>query len=296
MTSALDNQPFLKTGRDELVQAIHEKTGFTIGSEKDYLLETRLIDLFRSVGLPSYLEASKKLRDPGQREFAEHVVDLIATHETSFFRDGAVFHAITEQIIPEWLERKRVAGQVMPTLRIWSAGCSTGQEPYSLGIQIRERYPDLWLRTEVLATDFAKTTLAKAAEGAFTNFELDRGMPVHFRVKYFTQEGSLSRIKPEIRSRISFAAHNLVSDPFPKGYDIVLCRNVVIYFAEDIKKTVYQKLTESLTTDGALILGSAESLSGYVTSYVLRRYTTMHYYEPSSGNITLFKPLKGPAS
>ncbi|MBI3396542.1 MAG: protein-glutamate O-methyltransferase CheR [Spirochaetia bacterium] len=234
------------------------------------------------------------LKTARDHEFTERVIDKITTHETRFFRDESIFDALVLQIIPEWLERKG-AGPVQrgeSPLHIWSAGCSTGQEPYSIAIMIREKFPALAGITSILATDISVHTLVKAERGWFSSFEADRGIPPHILSRYFDAHEGGYLVKQHVRDMIQFKKHNLIADPYPAGMDIALCRNVCIYFTETQKRGIFERLARSLKVDGTLILGTAESLVNFYSNYVLRECGLARYYEINTSNVTMFNGVK----
>ncbi|TGK02602.1 protein-glutamate O-methyltransferase CheR [Leptospira langatensis] len=273
----------------ELMEAIKQVTGLSLTAEKTYLLESRLSDIMSDYSLSDFRELSRKFKNDPDEEFKEKVIDRVTTHETRFFRDESIFSALLERIIPEILERKRGKN---PSIRIWSAACSTGQEPYSIAISIHERYPHLFKDVRILATDIAKETIEKARSGIYSTFEIGRGLTDSHLKKYFDPiGGGLYRVSEEIRSITEFKQHNLISDPYPDNFDVILCRNVSYYFDHQERKNLFNKIEKALNQDSFMILGSAESISEYSKSFIIREFGLCRFYELNPSNFTLF--IKG---
>ena len=154
---------------------------------------------------------------------------------------------------------------------------------------LKEKMPDIANITRILGTDISQETLDKAKKGVYSKFEIDRGLPENLADKYFTQEGAGYKISESIRSQVDFKKHNLISDPFPGPFDIILIRNVIIYFEDKVKLELYKKIKNIIKSDGILILGSSENLAGYMTDYILREFGLARYYEINSSQVTIFK-------
>lgn len=273
----------------ELMEMIKRATGISLTEEKVYLLESRLSDILSDYNLSDFGELSKKFKESSDLEFREKVIERVTTHETRFFRDESIFGAILERIIPEILERKQ---QRDPKIRIWSAACSTGQEPYSIAISIHERYPQLFKNISITATDIARDTIEKAKNGVYSAFEIGRGLSDVHLSKYFDPfSKGLYRVNDEIRSIIEFKQHNLIYDPYSSDWDLILCRNVSYYFDQVERKNLFNKLEKALNQDSFLILGSAESISEYSKNFIIREFGLCRFYELNPSNFTLF--IKG---
>ncbi|TGJ98339.1 protein-glutamate O-methyltransferase CheR [Leptospira langatensis] len=273
----------------ELMETIKLVTGISLTEEKTYLLESRLSDIMSDYNLTDFKELSAKFKKGLDEEFKEKVIDRITTHETRFFRDESIFGAILERIIPEIMERKQ--GKI-PSIRIWSAACSSGQEPYSIAIAIHERYPHLFGNIRILATDIAKETIEKAKSGIYSAFEVGRGLSEMHLSKYFNQIATgIYQVTDEIRSVIEFQQHNLISDPYPSNFDLILCRNVSYYFDLQERKNLFNKIEKALNQDSFLILGSAESITEYSRNFIIREFGLCRFYELNPSNFTLF--IKG---
>lgn len=274
-----------------LRSAIHKRTGVALEEDKIYLVEARLSDLMREYSISSYDDMAHAFENTSDPEFFNQVVDRITTHETRFFRDESIFDAFVVQIIPEWFEKRGItrANPGSTPLDIWSAACSTGQEVYSLAMLICEKYPEFAKKVRFLGTDISIPTLEKARNGIYSAFEMERGIPDHFRSRYFNSVPGGMQIAQSIRAMVEFRVLNLVSDSYPASFDIIFCRNVCIYFTEEEKKRVFSRLASVLKPDGILVLGSAESLGGYCSNYVMRECGLARYYEMNNSSVTMFK-------
>lgn len=273
-----------------LMEAIKEVTGLSLSEDKTYLLESRLSDIMADYSLGNFRELSDRFRNGSDREFREKVIERVTTHETKFFRDESIFGAILERILPEILERKKESGSENSPIRIWSAACSTGQEPYSVAMAIREKLPHVFKSIRILATDIAKDTIEKARLGVYSSFEIGRGLTDYHLEKYFDEIGpSQYKVQSEIASAIEFKQHNLVSDPYPQGFDLILCRNVSYYFELQERIKLFEKIKNSLNSDSFLVLGSAESIMEYSQSFIIREFGLCRFYELNSSNFTFFK-------
>ena len=280
-----------------LVETILSMTGIHITPDKYYLLESRLNEVMRECNFHSYDEIAALLKQSHDSELAHSVIDKITTHETLFFREESIFDALVLQILPEWLERNPETATIPQNITVWSAGCSTGQEPYSIAMAICEKFPKLSPRVKITATDISRHTLEKAEKGIYTKFEIDRGMPPHLLKKYFHEKihagnappgNPLFEISNDIKGMVQFKRHNLTSLEAPGLFDIIFCRNVCIYFQEELRKKIYESLIASLKVDGALVLGAAETLYGIIPNVIVRECGMARYFEGNSSNVTFF--------
>lgn len=276
------------------MQSILKLTGVHLEDSKLYLLEARLSEIMKEYNLVSYDQVAMKLEKRDDRVFIDKVIENITTHETRFFRDESVYDAFILQIIPEWFDKNRITPLNLKgtKLQIWSAACSTGQEPYSIAMMLLEKFPQLAGSISILGTDISKYTLDKASTATFTKFEVERGLPSSYLQKYFEPNGDKYILKKSVASCVSFKQHNLMTDPYPGQFDIIFCRNVAIYFTESARKEIYNKLKNALKQEGVLMLGSSESLMGYIDNYVLRDFGLARYYEFAS-NVTFFSSRRG---
>jgi len=239
---------------------LKQRSGLIITQDKMYLLETRLAAILRDNNLDSLAALVDVLRQPGAASVKDQVVDAMTTNETSFFRDNHPFDALRKSVIPGLIERRAATR----CLRIWSAACSTGQEPYSLAMMLKDSFPILggW-KVEIVATDLSPSVLDRACEGIYSTFEVQRGMPIQMLVRHFDQQEPNWRIKPELRQMVSFRPLNLLEDFSVLGqFDVVLCRNVLIYFDQPTKTRILAAIAKRIAADGVLLLGGAESVFG----------------------------------
>jgi chemotaxis protein methyltransferase CheR len=239
---------------------LKERSGLIITTDKLYLLQTRLVTVLRDHKLAGLPELVGLLRQPGTTAVKDAVIDAMTTNETSFFRDLHPFETLRKSIIPALIERRKEAR----SLRIWSAACSTGQEPYSIAMILKDHFPILggW-NVEIVGTDISPTVLARAREGIYSTFEIQRGMPIHTLVRHFDQVQDQWRAKSELRRTVTFKQVNLLQDFSSLGlFDIVMCRNVLIYFDLSTKGTILSAMARRIPADGSLVMGGAESMFG----------------------------------
>jgi chemotaxis protein methyltransferase CheR len=237
---------------------LKERSGLDLSSDKQYLVESRLIPLARRGGLPGIAELVAKLRG-GSDPLASEVVEAMTTNETFFFRDKIPFDHLRETIFPA-LSQARANRRA---LRIWCAASSTGQEPYSIAMCVKEFAALTGWRVEIVATDLSQAVLEKAKAGLFSQFEVQRGLPIQMLVKYFTQAGEMWQLNADIRAMVQHRPLNLLQDFSHLGlFDVIFCRNVLIYFDQQTKAGVFDRLAKRLEPDGILVLGAAESVVG----------------------------------
>lgn len=247
--------------------ARHE-AALVLDAGKEYLVESRLTPLLRIYQCANISELISRLRSPIERELRNSVIDALTTHETSFFRDSSPFDAMKSILIPEVLQRNSSSR----TLTIWCGASSTGQEPYSLAILLREHFPQLrdW-KVLIIATDISLDVLKKAEEGKYSQLEVNRGLQAVLLVKYFTRTGEYWQINPEIRSLVNYRqlnlAHGWSSIP---PCDFVFLRNVLIYFDIETKKSILTRIATTLAPSGCLFLGTAETPLNLVNNYSRR--------------------------
>jgi chemotaxis protein methyltransferase CheR len=243
-----------------LRKLLRERSGLDLSSDKQYLVESRLIPLARRVGLAGIPELVQKIKAAGAEALTAEVVEAMTTNETFFFRDKLPFDHLREAILPSLLQA-RVNRR---SLRIWCAASSTGQEPYSIAMCLKEFSAALagW-RVEIVATDLSQGVLEKSKAGIFSQFEVQRGLPIQMLVKHFTQVGELWQLNADIRAMVQHRQLNLLQDFSHLGtFDVIFCRNVLIYFDQDTKVGIFDRLAKMLEPDGVLALGAAESVVG----------------------------------
>jgi chemotaxis protein methyltransferase CheR len=240
------------------------RSGLSLTAEKRYLVESRLGPVCRRFEMDDLSELARGLKAGRDADLEKAVVEAMTTNETFFFRDKAPFDVFRDALLPRFLASRRSAGR----LRIWCAAASTGQEPYSLAMLLSEAAPRLaGMQVEIIGTDISTEVLEKAKAGLYSQFEVQRGLPIQLLVKYFTQVGDQWQIAPQIRSMVSFRPLNLIKEFGHLGtFDIIYCRNVLIYFDGPMKADVLKRLASSMAADGALLLGAAETVISLTTA------------------------------
>ena len=242
-----------------LRKLLKDHSGLDLSADKQYLIESRLLPLSRKCGVPGIGELVQKLQG-GSSALVTSVVEAMTTNETFFFRDKVPFEHFRDTIMPEMLK----ARASRKSIRIWCAAGSTGQEPYSLAMSLKEMGAALagW-RVEIIATDLSTEVLEKSKSGVYSQFEVQRGLPIQLLVKYFKQNGELWQISPELRAMVQHRQLNLLHDFSQLGtFDVIFCRNVLIYFDQDTKINIFGRLAKAMEGDGFLVLGAAETVVG----------------------------------
>ncbi len=261
MERALMETGAMKAGFASIAAVLKARSGLTLGPDKLYLMESRLVSLMRRENARD-LSALAARMQPGSA-LEREVVEAMTTNETLFFRDAKPFDALRLRVLPR-LHAARPPGT---RLRIWSAAAATGQEAYSLAMVLAELAPALGdRRVEIMGTDIAREALKRAREGRYSQFEIQRGLPMQMLAKYFVQEDQAWRVKPELRARVEFREWNLLADLRALGqFDVVLCRNVLMYFDTPIRARVLEAIAAQMPNDGVLFLGGPESILGVTT-------------------------------
>lgn len=236
---------------------VRDRSAIVLEPGKEYLVEGRLTPIVKQLDLGSISGLIGRLRTEADSPLANRVVEAMVTTETSFFRDLHPFETLRTNILPELIQR-RAREQ---SLNVWCAACSTGQEPYSIALLVREHFPDLtgW-QVRILATDLSSEVLGRAKSGIYSQFEVNRGLPAALLVKYFRQTGSKWELDGNIRRMVEFRELNLTRPwpPLPR-MDLIFLRNVMIYFDVETKKAVLARVAKLLRPDGYLLLGGAET-------------------------------------
>ena len=270
-----------------LSQYIRKVSGIDIAPSKSYLFETRLNGLLDMLGVSSYQALYTRAREDRTHGIEQQIIDCISTNETLFFRDAKPFELLQYKIFPDLIDKRtsRYPGGQPVSLRIWSAACATGQEVYSIAIILKELLHDPeHYRIHLLGTDISGTAIARASAGRFNDFEMGRGLAREKRHRYFIPEGNSWRIRDEIRAMVAFRRLNLLHPLTGMGrFDLILLRNVAIYFNLETRKQVFQKICRVLAPDGYLIIGATESLTGICPGLTPRRYLKSIFYQPGDG-------------
>ena len=243
-----------------LAKILKDRSGLILGDNKTYLLESRLVPVAKKHDLTDLEGLVAAVKNRPSENLLFDITEAMTTNESFFFRDNTPFDTFKEHTLPSLLEscasRKHI--------RIWSAACSTGQEAYSLAMILKENAAKLagW-RIEIVGTDLSPKVLEKAKAGVYSQFEVQRGLPVQYLVKYFSQVNELWQIDASIRAMVSFRPANLLEDFKSMGaFDVVFCRNVLIYFERDTKSEVLARISNQMPDQGVLFLGGAETVLG----------------------------------
>lgn len=244
---------------DQIRALVRERSGIVLEDGKEYLVSNRLLPVLRQHGLPNLAALCAQLR--GSPQLAIDVVDAMTTNETSFFRDVHPFEAMRQQLIPELLSRPGRDSQ----LDIWSAASSSGQEPFSVAILLAEHFPDLVAsrRARILATDLSPSMVERTRDAVYSRLEVNRGLSAAMLLRWFDKDGAGFRVKPELRALVDSRQLNLLqANTVGRRFDLILCRNVLIYFDQQTKARIVESFRSALTPGGYLILGATENLLG----------------------------------
>jgi chemotaxis protein methyltransferase CheR len=235
---------------------LKSETAVVLESGKEYLVESRLTCVAHDEGFGSLGEMIDLVLRRSNPSLNQKVLLALTTNETSFYRDLSAFEFLKSTVLPEVI-RNRTATK---SLTIWSAACSTGQEPYSIAMSMAENFPELnqW-DVRVIASDLNPRIVKKAAAGIYTSLEVNRGLPIQLLVKYFTQDGDNYHVRPEVKNKVSFFEQNLIGSWPTTPVDILFMRNVLIYFDTETKRQIFEKIKAVLAPDGYLFLGVAET-------------------------------------
>jgi chemotaxis protein methyltransferase CheR len=248
----------MQPGFAEVAGLVRRRAGIVLTEDKSYLLETRLGPVLARFGFASLGALGAKLRALPEEALERAVVEALTTHESSFFRDGKPFEHL-RAALPKLLAARGAGDR----LRIWSAACSTGQEAYSVAMLATETLGTAAQRLDILATDISADVVGRAKEGSFSQFEVQRGLPIRALMTHFHQEGARWRIKPALRAMVRFEERNLLAECAALGrFDVIFSRNVLIYFDPPTKTRVLEMMARQLAPDGVLYLGAAETVIG----------------------------------
>jgi chemotaxis protein methyltransferase CheR len=243
-----------------LFQLIKDRSGIVLTQEKGYLIESRLLPIIRESGFKNLSELVGALRS-GRSGLATQVINAIVTHETYFYRDQKPFDILKQSLFPTLLAARQKNPRI---LRIWCAASSSGQEPYTIAFLWKDmNFPEGVQKIEIFATDISAPVIDRAKIGTYSQFEVQRGLPIQTLVKYFKQVDGEWQIDASIRAMVKFQVHNLLDDPKSFGkFDVILCRNVLIYFDPPTKGRILQSLSQTLQPEGYLMLGGSETVLG----------------------------------
>jgi chemotaxis protein methyltransferase CheR len=244
---------------------VKQRSGLALTKDKAYLLESRLMPVARKWNLKSLEDLAASIRGKRDEQLLRDITEAMTTNESSFFRDQKPFDQFKQILLPKLLETRAAKKQ----LRIWSAASSSGQEAYSLAMLLAEEKAKLagW-RIEIVGTDLSSEMVERSKTGIYTQFEVQRGLPIMLLMKYFTQQGDKWQISQELRNMVTFREMNLLQDFGAVGiFDVVFCRNVLIYFDPPTKGQVLTAISRVMTPDGALYLGGAETVMGITDKF-----------------------------
>lgn len=267
---------------------IEEQCGISIRDDKAYLIESRLSKFLVKFSLESFEELYQMLSQQQNKALAEDVIDALTTNETLWFREKTPWEFMTETLLERYIQEIRQGKRFR--VRIWSAACSTGQEPYSIAMCIdtyleRHGIKDITLgHFEILATDISSTVLQMAKRGKYDSISMARGLDPSYRDRYFRQEGRTWALDEKIKNAVQFVQFNLQKSFSNFGkFDLVFCRYVAIYFSESFKKEIFKKISFSLVQDGILILGNSEVFFDYKEDYDVKQYKNTVFYRVRGG-------------
>lgn len=279
---------------DYMRRLLKERSGLVLSAEKDYLLESRLLPLARRQGMNSLGELVTRLRQPGSTALAIAVTESMTTNETFFFRDRLPFDHLRDTVLPALVAARAREKRI----RIWCTAAASGQEPYSIAMMLKSMAAQLGgFRIDILATDLSVEVIERAKAGLYSQFEVQRGLPIQLLVKHFEKSGDMWQIAPELRAMVQFRTLNLLHDFSPLGhFDVVYCRNVLIYFDQTTKTGVLERLARQMPEDGYMMLGAAETVVGLTDCFHpvpdkrgLYAPTALAQRRPSSnGNVARF--------
>jgi len=279
------SRPGLREDEFELLRRLVQKEcGIAVGDEKAYLIETRLSSLVAESGCRSFREFYDLARTSAGKGLRDKIVDAMTTNETLWFRDQGPWKILRQELLPRWSQE--LQDGTRRRVRIWAAAASTGQEPYSVAISVLEHLresapPGVKEEAfEILGTDISPSALFMAVSGRYDGLSISRGLEPALRDRYFEASGRVWSLRERVKQRVSYRRFNLM-DPFvPLGvFDLVLCRNVLIYFSNELKRDIVTRLAGRLEPGGRLVVGASESLQGCMQHYTLRQCEGHFFYE-----------------
>jgi len=265
-----------------VAKLVDELCGIVLDDTKGYLVESRLAELAKARGCSSYGQLVQQARATSDRALQNQIIDAITTRETLFFRDNSPFEALQYKVLPHLIDAKQKTATPR-RLRLWSAACSTGQEPYSLAISLMETIGNVagW-DIQILATDIADAAIKQASAGTYAAHEIQRGMKPELLNRYFTPITGGWRVKDNVRSMVAFQKRNLLQSFTEVGsHDIIFCRNVAIYFDAAKRRDLFNRLTERLNRGGYLFVGSSESLLDLGPRFQPQHHCRATFYQPA---------------
>ncbi|MGY1806586.1 CheR family methyltransferase [Blastococcus sp. SYSU D00669] len=268
------------TSFDWVRQLVHKESAIVLQPGKEYLVEARLLPIARKMGLDDVGKLVESVRTRPNPDATRRIVEALTTNETSWFRDGDPFTALTSTVLPALLAAR---GPAEP-LKIWSAACSSGQEPYTIAMLLEDALPNAASRVSITATDLSREMVERTRAGRFTQLEVNRGLPAPMLVRHFARAGSEWEVAPALKRMVTASECNLAA-PLPRmgPFDVVYLRNVLIYFDLSTKQSILRRVRELMRPDGWLFLGAAETTLGVDDSW--ERVVI--------GRSSAYRPLKG---
>jgi chemotaxis protein methyltransferase CheR len=268
------------TSFDWVRQLVHRESAIVLQPGKEYLVEARLLPIARAMGLADVGKLVDTVRSRPDADSTRRIVEALTTNETSWFRDGDPFTALTSTVLPALVAAR---GPAEP-LKIWSAACSSGQEPYTVAMLLEDALPNAASRVSIIATDISREMVARTRAGRFSQLEVNRGLPAPMLVRHFARAGSEWEVAPGLKRLVTATECNLAA-PFPRmgPFDVVYLRNVLIYFDLSTKQGILRRVREVMRPDGWLFLGAAETTLGVDDSW--ERVVI--------GRSSAYRPLKG---
>jgi chemotaxis protein methyltransferase CheR len=268
------------TSFDWVRQLVHRESAIVLAPGKEYLVEARLLPIARQMGLPDVGQLVDSVRTRPTPESTRKIVEALTTNETSWFRDGDPFTALTSTVLPALLSARGPAER----LQIWSAACSSGQEPYTIAMLLEDALPTAATRVSITATDISREMVQRTRAGRFSQLEVNRGLPAPMLVRHFTRAGTEWEVSPALRRMVTASECNLAA-PLPRmgPFDVVYLRNVLIYFDLPTKQAILRRVRALMRPDGWLFLGAAETTLGVDDSW--ERVVL--------GRSSAYRPLKG---
>ncbi len=262
-------------------ELVLRETSIVLDESRNYLIEARLTPVAAQAGFASVGHLVEAVKQPRRHDLVRCICEAMTTNETLFFREPATFNAISAAVLPELVKARAAEKQI----RVWSAAASTGQEAYSAAMMLSELKPSLGgASLQILGTDYCEKVLEYARKGQYTQIEVNRGLPTSLMLKYFERSGIRWQISEQIRSMVDFRPLNLCA-PFPvlPRFDVILLRNVLIYFSLPTRKTIFEQVRRVLRPDGYLILGGAETAIDDGAAFQPRRFGAVTFYQARQG-------------
>ncbi len=280
VATPLPSEAKLSPAQAQLHRFVLGKSGLCLEAARPRFVEDRLAPILRQAGIGSLERLMDQLKERPGCALEQTVLDALATHETSFFRDRQPFETFAAVMLTRLVSARGDGKKI----RIWSAGCASGQEPYSLAMSLADRLPVLpHGQIEIIATDISGPMLTKAGQGRYSQFEVQRGLPIDHLLRHFRRERDCWFIEERLRAGIHFKHFNLLHDFQPLGrFDIVFCRNVLLYLAPDIRHAILSRLAAVIAEDGYLVLGASETVLGLTDAF-----------RPDPEHPFVFRPLNG---